>query len=39
MSLRTGLRSRTGRGEGMLIDWFAALDDITRLVVDGVFDV
>lgn len=37
MSLLTGWRSRTRLGEGMFIDWFDAIDEVTRLLLDGVF--
>lgn len=39
MSLRTSLRSCSGFGEGKFIDLFVAVDDVPRLVVDGVFAV
>lgn len=39
MSLRTSLRSCTGLGEGKFIYLFVAVDDVPRLVVDGVFAV
>lgn len=37
MSLQTGLCLRTGLDEGMCIDWFAAIDEVFQLLLDGVF--
>lgn len=39
ITLRNGLRSPTGLGECMFLDWFAAVDEVTRLVIDGVLTI